>query len=190
MTMLIDAYRFGGGGGGGNTDDFSTNTLSSYTEYADNAASYSISGGFLLASTGPANKQSILTRNGVTVTDGIVSCVILEAENAGLGFRLTDNNNYYVATIVDDSAINPPDRNKVALYKKVAGSYTQLGSTATISFVRGTSHTFSVELTGTAIVVKFDGTTLISVTDSAHASGLSGPRTNGGALKVDSFTWP
>lgn len=189
MNMLIDAYRFGAPAPT-NTDDFSTNTLSSYTEYADNAASYSISGGYLLASTGPANKQSILTRNGVTVTDGVVSCVILEAENAGLGTRLTDNNNYYVATIVDDSAINPPDRNKVSLYKKVGGSYTQLGTTQTISFTRGTPSTFSIETTGTSIIVRFNGTSIISVTDSAHSSGLCGVRTNGGALKVDSFTWP
>lgn len=177
-----------GTAGAGNIDDFSTNTLSSYTEYADNAAGYSITGGFLIATATPVNKQSALTRNGVTLANGEVSCVITRANDAGLVIRLTDNNNYYVAVVRDASSTGT--QNRAELYKKVSGSYTQLGSTAVIAFTRDTSHTLALSASGTAIAVKFDGSTIISATDSAHSTGKCGLRTNGGEFKVDSFSWP
>lgn len=177
-----------GSAGAGNTDDFSTNTLASYTEYADNAASYSITGGFLVATATPVNKQSALTRNGVTITNGEVSAVLTRANDAGLVTRLTDNNNYYVAVVRDASSTGTG--NRAELYKKVAGTYTQLGSTVLISFTRDTSHTLALSVSGTSIVVKFDGATIISQTDSAHSSGKAGVRTNGGEFKCDSFSWP
>lgn len=188
--QILAAYGSASGSGAAGTDDFSTNTLSSYTEFADNAAGYSISGGFLIATSTPQNKQSILTRNGISFVNGEASIVITEANDAGLALRLQDNNNYYLAVVQDNSSTgaNP---NNVLLYKKVGGSYTQLGSTVTVSFVRGTSHTLSFSASGTSLVVKFDGVTRISVTDSAiSAAGKCGPRTNGGNFKVDSFTWP
>lgn len=187
-SMILDAYRFGGGGG---TDDFSTNTLSSYTEYANSSISWVISGGVLSCSSGSGTKQSILTRNGVTFADGEVSCVISVADDAGLVLRLVDNNNYYVAAISDASAvIGAGNKNKVKLYKRVAGTFTQLGTTQSISFTRGTPQTFSLSAAGTTLTVKFNGSALITTTDASLTTGKCGPRSDSNRATFDSFTWP
>lgn len=186
--VVLDAYRSGGGSGG--TDDFSTNTLSSYTEYADTAASWSIASGYLSASYG---SQAILTRNGVSFADGEVSAVITEANDTGLALRLANNSNYYVAVIYDDSSTNTLQRNTVTIYKRVGGTYTQIGTSVSIpTFNRGTATTFAFSASGTALVVKVNGTTYINTTDSAiSAAGRCGPRINGaGGHKFDSLTWP
>lgn len=182
--------RVFGQASGGGTDDFSTNTLSSYTQYADSAGSWSIAGGYLLASNGP---QAILTRNGVSFSNGEVSCVVTDANDTGLVLRLADNSNYYVAVIYDNSSTNTPVRNTVTIYKRVGGTYTQVGSNVAIpTFNRGTATTFAFSASGTALVVKVNGTTYISTTDSAiSAAGRCGPRINGvGGHKFDSFTYP
>lgn len=186
MSMLIDPYRFAVIPSG-NTDDFSTNTLPDYTEYADTPADWNIAGGSLNAST--AN-QSILTRNGVSFADGEVSCVISEAEDAGLVLRLTDNNNYYVAVIADGS--NPTTPNRVIIFKRVGGGFAGVGSSASIpTFTRGTPTNMSFSAVGNLLTVKVNGVTYISITDSSHASGMCGPRAgSNGAFKMESFSWP
>lgn len=187
---MLRRMMMGASGGGGGTDNFSTNTLSSYTEYADSAGSWSISGGYLSASAGA---QAILTRNGVSFANGEVSASITEANDTGLALRLANNSNYYVAVIYDNSSTNTLIRNTVTIYKRVGGTFTQIGTNVSIpTFNRGTATTFSFSASGTNLVVKVNGTTYINTTDSAHsAAGLCGPRINGaGGHKFDSFTWP
>ncbi|MBS0370978.1 MAG: hypothetical protein JSS57_17490 [Proteobacteria bacterium] len=177
--------------GGGETDDFSTNTLSSYTEYADTAGDWSISGGYLSASSG---WQAILTRNGVSFADGEVSAVITEANDTGLVLRLANNSNYYVAVIYDNSSSKVLQRSTVTIYKRVGGTYTQVGgpNVSIAPFNRGTPTTFTFSAIGTNLVVKVNGTIYINTTDSAiSAPGLCGPRIEGaGGHKFDSFSWP
>jgi len=174
---------------GGGRDDFSSNTLSSYTEYADGTANWSISGGYLSASGGA---QSVLTRNGVSFSDGEVSCVVTDANDTGLALRLTDAKNYYLAAIYDNSSTSTPGKNKVRLYKRVSGSFSQIGSEAMIpTFIRGTPTTFTFSANGGSLAVKVNGVTYLAATDTAHASGLCGLRINvAGAHKFDSFMWP
>ena len=178
--------------GGGNTDDFSTNTIASYTQYANTPITWTITGGALTCNSGSGSKQSVLTRNGVSFANGEISCVITVADDAGLVLRLQNNNNYYVAVINDDSAaIGAANKNKVKLFKRVSGTFTQLGTTQAIAFTRGTSHTFSFSAVGNLLTVKFDGSTLISVTDSSlAAAGLCGPRSDSFQASFDSLTWP
>lgn len=174
----------------GGTDDFSTNTLSQYTQYANTPITWSIASGFLSCSSGSGSKQSILTRNGVSFSNGEASCVITVADDAGLVIRLVDNNNYYVAVICDGSSVAGAGvQNTVKLFKRVAGSFTQLGTTQTISFTRGIPQTFAIAASGTTITVKLNGTALITVTDSSLSSGRCGPRSDSNQAQFDSFTW-
>lgn len=177
-----------GPGAPANTDTFDTNSLSSYTPYGDGPANWSISGGALIATT--AN-QSILTRNGVSFADGEVSCVISQANDAGLVLRLYDNSQYYVAVVADD--LNSASPNRIRIFKRSSSVYSQVGPTAQINFPRGTPHTFAFGIVSSDLTVKFDGVTVISVTDSAALGGTGkcGPRSGAdGAFKMESFTWP
>ncbi|MBS0218070.1 MAG: hypothetical protein JSR63_07770 [Proteobacteria bacterium] len=175
----------------GHFDDFSSNTIANYTEYASvGSASWSISGGLLVAANSIASSpQSILTRNGVSFSDGTAGIVITRADDAGVALRVLNQSNYYCANVYDASS-GSGVTNQVRLYKRVSGSFTQLGSTQTISFTRNTAHTLEIVASGTTISLKFDGVTKISVTDSSLSSGKCGPRTNAGTTNIDSFTCP
>lgn len=188
--VVLDAYQSGGGGGGGGTDDFSSNTMSSYTQYADSSANWAISGGHLTASSG---NQSILTRNGVSFANGEVSCVIKEAEDSGLVLRLQNNSTYYLAVIADDSCSVIGARNSVVLYSRIGGSYTNIsGQFGIPTFTRGAATHMAFSASGNTLYVKVNGTTYITMTDSSiPSSGKCGVRMGApGAHKFDSFTWP
>lgn len=176
-------------GGGGTTDDFSTDTIASYTAYQDGASTWTITGGKL---EGGSANQSILTRNGVSFADGEVSCVTTSANDAGLALRLQDANNYYLLVFKDESS-SAGGAGTVVIYKRVSGTFTQIGTSAGIAFTRGTSHTVAFRASGTTLQADFDGVNKLSVTDSAISSaGLCGPRGNApaGLNTFDSFTWP
>ena len=171
-----------GGGGGPFTDDFSTNTISSYTV---NGGAWNISGGVM---NHTAVSAASLTRNGVSWADGTVSSVAKEAGNNGLVARWQDNNNYYVAIVRDASSASGTP-NTIQLYKRVAGTFTSLG-TGTIAFTRDTLHTVDFVLLGTSLTVKFDGVTKITATDSAiSAAGGVGMWGDTTPNQWDSFTW-
>jgi hypothetical protein len=72
----------------------------------------------------------------------------------------------------------------VGLYKHVANSPTQLGTT--YSGVTGGSHVITLVMVGTTISVKVDGTTQITATDSTYSSaGQAGiGLRNAGAISV------
>lgn len=164
-------------------DDFAENSLASYTEYADSPANWAIAGGVLACTTGV---QSVLSRSAVVV-NGFVSCVITEAHDAGLVLRLVNNNNYYVLVVNDSGAT--PTANRVVIYKRVGGSYSQVGASAAVSFPRGTPHTVEFRAVGNSLTVKFDGVAVISTTDGDLSAGRMGPRANGGTAKFDSLQW-
>lgn len=175
------------------TDDFNTDTLAQYTQYADVNASWGVVSGQMTATGGGAS-QAVLTRNGVSFADGSVSCNMNYASDAGLVLRLQDNNNYYVATINDGGSMTSP-QNTVRIYKRVGGAFTQLGTDVTISFSRNTNHDFKFTASGTSLEVHFDGVSILSVTDSSlSAAGKAGMRHNGAAdpngSKFNSFSWP
>jgi hypothetical protein len=88
-----------------------------------------------------------------------------QAEQAGLVWRWQDASNFHELDIADASSGSSP--NSAKLYKVVSNVKTQLGSTAIISFVRGVPHRARVSNIGTAIIVYFDGISIISVTDSS-----------------------
>lgn len=178
--MMAQAASGGGGG-----DDFSSDTLANYTEFANAAASWSISGGFL---NGSGGNQAILSPNGVSFANGTITGVFTAGAEAGLALRLADNNNYYLLVLMD-SLSGDPGWHK--LYKRVGGSFTSLGL-GYKAFTRGTPFTASFSAVGTTLKVIADGDEIINVTDSDLSSGRCGVRVHSGAgiVTCDSLAWP
>ena len=104
------------------------------------------------------------------------------AQDAGLILRFQDQNNFYVATICDDSGSTPTTN--IRLFKRVGG-FGSLGS-ANLTWARGTLKTIRFTATGTALEVLVDGTSVISTTDSQFSSGKIGLRSS--ALQDDEFS--
>lgn len=171
------------------TDDFSTNTIASYTEYANVSIGWYVdttAGGAMLQT---GSNESVLTRNGVSFADGHVSMVTSQASDSGLALRLLDKNNYYLAVIKDGS--HTPG-NVVIVYKRIGGTFTQLGSSA-ISFPINTAHSLAFSANGSSLVASFDGTPVVTVTDTSIAAagkcGMRSGSTSTGLNPFNSFTW-
>lgn len=96
----------------------------------------------------------------------------------GVVGRFVDGNNFYLAQA--DTAAS-------SLYKKVAGSFTQLGSFGAAAVV---NDIIELRCVGTSIALYINGSSVISVTDSALTSGtLCGIRfgTSASTPRADSF---
>lgn len=170
-----------GGGAAATSDDFSSDTITSYTL----TGSWSISGGYM---NHTATSFGTARRTGISWADGTVSAEIREAGNAGLVARWADNGNYYVAIARDASSLSGSP-NTIQLYKRVAFGFTSLGSN-TIAFTRDTIHTLALTLSGTSLEVFFDGVSKIATTDSSHAAaGQVGMWGDTLPNQFDSFTW-
>ena len=88
-------------------------------------------------------------------------------------------NTYYIAIFIGGTGVQ--------LYKSVAGTLTQIGST--YSGVTSGTHLISLGMSGTTITAKVDGTTQITVTDSAiSAAGNAGLGLSASSSSVTLFT--
>lgn len=170
-------------------DTFDTNSIASYTQYADTAATWAISGGELVGTNGI---QSILVRNCASYTDVAIEVDINQtSQEAGLALRFVDNNNYYFALLSDDSGQYPTGNIKI--YKRMGGTFTQLGASIDITWPTGASKTVRLQALQTTLSVFVDGTMVLSVTDSSLAGpGTVGVRTHGSSgrqSKFQAFRW-
>lgn len=161
-------------------DGFDTNTSANYTStflFGNSAATWTwdtahsrltVSGGAF----------ALLVSNSPSAADIDVSCIMDTSENGGLIWRYQgDQRNYYEVVAHDGSASS--STNTMQVFKAVSGSRTTVGSFAAISWTRGTPHIIRVTMIGSAITVYFDGTVMLSLTDSSiSASGKCGLRTN------------
>ena len=148
-----------------NEDTFDTDSTAQYTQYADTAGTWTVSGGEMVATNG---NQSVFIRNGTSYTDVVIEADINHANDGGLVLRFVNNSNYYLLTLSDDSGANPTSN--LRLFKRSAGTFTQLGG-ADITWASGTSKTIRFSVSGTTLTASVDSTQVISVTDSA----ISGP---------------
>lgn len=182
---MLRRAMMAGGGGGGAGDDFSSDTLANYTEFANSAASWSISGGAL---NGAGGNQAILSPNGVSFANGTITGIFTAAADAGLVLRLADNSNYYLLTLMDSLSGDPGWHN---VYKRVGGGFTQIGL-GYKTLTRGTPFTVSFSAVGTTLKVIAEGEEIISLTDTDLSSGRCGVRVHGGGGTVtcDSLSWP
>lgn len=170
------------------TDTFDTNSLSDYTQQGG-VADWNISGGNCSVTT---SSQSTLIRTGVSFADGEVSCIISQADNAGIILRSQDSDNFYLADVFDDSSTsNPSERNKISLWKRVGGTFTQIGPYVNLPrWYRGTDHKLTFAAVGNGLTVKWDDVVMISTTDSAFtAAGNVGFRVGTNTAVYDSLTW-
>jgi hypothetical protein len=115
--------------------------------------------------------NALLLYGAISCKDVDISFDLDEADNAGVVWRWTSASNYYELLVFDGSS-SAGATNKIRLFKVVANVKTQIGSDLPITLARGSIvKRARVTMIGTAIVVYFDGTQLLSTTDSA----LAGP---------------
>lgn len=92
--------------------------------------------------------------------------------DAGLLFRFTDANNYYILAIRNNNNTTVP---KMQILKKVGGVQTALGS-ASPSVAANTAYTYKIVVNGSSIQAYKDGVLQISVTDTSLTNGKIGAR--------------
>lgn len=156
-------------------DTFDSETYNNYGRLYSTLSSDTISGGKLTTGGGSEDYHYPLQLK--KTRDSRSRIVVSQANDAGMALRVSDVNNAYLMRVCDASA--PIGPNTVALFKKVGGSYTQVGSSVAISFTRGTTHTFEFQAVGTTFKVWMDGTLVTTWTDSSLTFGFSGFRTTG-----------
>ena len=184
MQEIADAARLGLRF---NSDVFDADTSAQYTQYADTAGTWAISGGELVATGG---SQAVFVLNGTSYTDVAIEADINTAGDGGLVLRVTNKSNYYLLALFDDSGAIAPQN--VRIYKRVGGTFTQLGSDVNITWTRGTSKTIRFQAAGTTLTAFVDGTQVLQVTDSSLAGpGGVGMRNNvsGNQSKFQAFRW-
>lgn len=154
-------------------DDFSSNTIANYTVTGDGSATWSITSGALTGVAATTSSQSILTRNGLSFTDGYVEADMTQANDGGLVLRVVGVNSYYLLTIQDASS-NVGSTKAVGMYRKTAsGTFITIG--AIIAGLqmppRGASFKARFSIAGTTLRAYIDGILVMQVTDS----GIVGP---------------
>jgi hypothetical protein len=144
-------------------DTFDQNSLASYTPYTDNEFNWRIQDGALIG-TGPAD-QSVLIRNGETMTDGSVDAISSRADDGGLVLRFRGPDDYYLLAFRDDAAPWPRGMYNLALYHHVSGEYREIAHFDVV-WPRGTLHEVSFQASGAVLQVWFDNQPVGSVTPS------------------------
>jgi hypothetical protein len=160
-----------GAGASGFTDDFSTNTLSSYTAVT-NTTSRAISAGRLTL-TPTSSGHTLFTRTGVSQADGTVTtvCKIVtdpgspSQRKIGAAARVVNASNFIMAVITNSV---------LECYQQVSGTWGQIGSNYTVSRVTGTDYTIALSVTGTAVAVSLNGVQRITGTTSLGTAGTWG----------------
>lgn len=114
--------------------------------------------------------NSLLLYGAVSCKDVDAIADIDQADCAGLVWRWQDPSNFYELDVFDASS-SAGSTNVLRLYKVVSNAKTQIGSTVAITLARGIKGRIRVLMIGPAITVYFDGTSVLTASDSA----LAGP---------------
>jgi hypothetical protein len=163
-------------------DLFDSDTTAQYTQFADAAGTWAIANGELVATGG---SQAVFIRNGASYTDVAVEVDLNWAVDGGIAFRFIDNSNYYLAVLSDDSSSSGID---IQMFKRVAGSFTQLGGNIDLQWPRGMTRRFRITAVSTTLKVYVDDWEFLSVSDSTHAGpGGIGVRNNGGGMNASKY---
>lgn len=159
------------------SDGFDTNTIANYTVRQDSGTpAWTISGSAMNVA-GVVGSQSTCTVNGFSQADVSAEVITSGAADSGVVVRYQNQNNFYLVTMSDGSGTNPTQQ--LRLFKRVSGTFTQLGSSVNMGWTHLATHTVRLTATGNSIVVYFDGVAQISVTDSSiSAAGSVGMRSN------------
>ncbi|MEK3883321.1 glycoside hydrolase family 9 protein [Paenibacillus sp. PL2-23] len=154
-------------------DDFSDGNANGWTT---TSGTWSVQSGQYSGQAGSGNSYSITGES--SWTDYTLEAKVNVTNNtngnkdAGLVFRYTDENNYYMLLLKN----NDKTGKKMELIKNVAGVKTSLGY-ANPSIAADTFYTYKIVLNGADISVYKDGALQFSAADSTFASGKIGART-------------
>lgn len=144
-------------------EGFDSNTAASYTTGGDAAATWTYNTAqSRLESSGGA--QAWFSRTGFSSATPVIEADYDQIVDGGLIIHLVDNNNYYLVTISDDTQV--PSGVNIAMYKRVASTFTQLGTGSDLSIPRGTLHTDRLAREGGNIVYKHNTVSILSVADA------------------------
>ena len=154
------------------TDPFITGALASYTLH-NTPGAWSVSSGQLVADS--SAKQSVATRNGLTIADGFVETTTSQSPDGGLVMRFLDSNNYYLLAIRDDSRYGHAN---IQFHEFLNGTVSDLSGQYDISWPAGTTRTVRFVASGTTLQAYVDGVLIVQVTDASFASGGAGLRHN------------
>lgn len=128
------------------SSDNSTNALGAYTTQGITSANYAVQSDIVFPSS----------------SDDWLSVMGRASLNGG-----SDTNGYYLFASMGNQ--------RVALYKRVGTTWTQLGSSAAETMTAGTTYTIKLVMNGTNLYGYWNGTLTISTTDSTYASaGFAG----------------
>jgi hypothetical protein len=162
------------GGGLSITDDFtgadSASSMSGRSTTTGAATWISLDGtwgiasnqGYMSAAPGSSLGKAVVDSTAVDCTVATVINYSSGQSIGGLVFRATDQSNCYMTEVTVSVAYAPK------IYKVVAGVVTVLATGASITVNSG--DTLSVELSGTSIIVKRNGSTIVSTTDATYTT--------------------
>lgn len=151
-------------------DTFNTGALGSYTLH-NTPGAWSVSSGQLVADS--SAKQSVATRNGLTIADGFTEVVTSQTPDGGLVMRFLDSNNYYLLAIRDDSRYGHAN---IQFHKFLNGTVVNLTGQHDISWPPSTTKTVRFEAAGSTLKAFVDSVLIVQVTDSSFVSGGAGLR--------------
>ncbi|CAK4853276.1 unnamed protein product [Aphanomyces euteiches] len=157
-VLFQDDFNDGNANGWTSTSGTWSVISSAYSGTANSGLSYSVAGD-------PAWTDYTLEAK-VNVTNNVGG-----NKDAGLVFRYTDVNDYYVLYLKN----NDNTGRKMEIVKVVGGVKTSL-TFANPSIAPDTFYTYKIVLNGTSIQAYKDGTLVLSTTDSSFSSGKIGAR--------------
>ncbi|HEU4967214.1 MAG TPA: hypothetical protein VFT53_07145, partial [Candidatus Saccharimonadales bacterium] len=128
------------------SSDNSTSALGAYTTQGITSANYGVQSDIVF----PSSSDDWLSVMGRAILNGG-----------------SDTNGYYLFASMGNQ--------KVALYKRVGTTWTQLGTSASETIVAGTTYTMKLVMNGTNLYGYWNGALAVSTTDSTYASaGFAG----------------
>lgn len=149
-------------------DDFTEDTSWAYTQ--SGGASWTWDTGASRITTGTAGTNATLIYNNYLAKNMSVEAQVSQSGEGGIIFRYTDENNYYLCCLRDDTS----SADNIQLYKKVAGTYTSL-TVVGVTYARGTTYKIRVEALDSRISVYWNDALVATVSDSSlTASGKVG----------------
>ncbi|HEU5379411.1 MAG TPA: hypothetical protein VFV38_28645, partial [Ktedonobacteraceae bacterium] len=128
------------------SSDNSSNALSAYTSQGISSADYSVQADIVF----PSSSDDWLSVFG-----------------RGSTFGTNDSQGYYAFASIGNQ--------KIALYKRVAGTFTQVGASAFVTITAGTTYTIKLAMQGNSLSLYWNGQLATSTTDSTFSSaGFAG----------------
>jgi len=129
-----------------------------------------------------------LAGDDASLSDGFVEATVngegLGANNHGIYFRRTDNDNYWQAVINTSSGL-------VTLFERTAAVTTDRGTFTVTPYTNTTDTILKAIFTGTSIDIEVDGTSRITTTSSVHQSATDhGLRLGNTTASIDNLTIP